>query len=159
VGIIAILLGMHILPNLDPVTPQVKIDIPGVALVFIALGTLIVGLTSVQGSSAATGMAALVISVLFWALFVGWEGKTREPLVKLDLLSNRAFTLQNVNVMLIQMAMAGVMVIMPFYLELVKNIAADNAGTILLALPVGMILTAPLAGKISDVIGTKKPII
>ena len=61
--------------------------------------------------------------------------------------------------MLIQMAMAGVMVIMPFYLELVKNIHADNAGTILLALPVGMILTAPLAGKISDVIGTKKPII
>ena len=62
-------------------------------------------------------------------------------------------------VMLIQMAMAGVMVIMPFYLEMVKKIPAGNAGTILLTLPVGMILTAPLAGKISDVIGTKKPII
>jgi MFS family permease len=61
--------------------------------------------------------------------------------------------------MLIQMALAGVMVIMPFYLEMVKKIPADNAGTILLALPIGMILTAPLSGKISDVIGTKKPII
>jgi MFS family permease len=42
---------------------------------------------------------------------------------------------------------------------MIKEIPTDNAGTILLALPVGMILTAPLAGKISDVIGTKKPII
>ncbi|MGA9086718.1 MAG: MFS transporter [Methanoregula sp.] len=159
VGILAILLGMHILPNLDPVTPQAKIDFPGVALVFVALGTLIVGLTSIQGSSAVTGMAALVLSVIFWALFVAWERRAKEPLVKLDLLSNRAFTLQNVNVMLIQMAMAGVMVIMPFYLELVKRIATDNAGTILLALPVGMIMTAPISGKFSDVIGTKKPII
>ncbi len=55
--------------------------------------------------------------------------------------------------------MAGVMVLMPFYLELVKKIPTGNAGAILLALPIGMILTAPISGKISDVIGTKKPII
>ncbi len=159
VGIIAIILGVHILPQRDPVAPGAKLDVPGVALIFVALGTLIVGLTSIQGSSAVAGLAALVLSVIFWALFVAWERKTKEPLIKLDLLSNEAFTLQNVNVMLIQMAMAGVMVIMPFYLELVKHIATDNAGTILLALPVGMIMTAPIAGKFSDVIGTKKPII
>ena len=159
VGIVAIILGMHILPQRDPVAPGANLDVPGVVLVFVALGTLIVGLTSIQGSSAVTGLAALVLSVIFWALFVAWERKAKEPLIKLDLLSNEAFTLQNVNVMLIQMAMAGVMVIMPFYLELVKHIATDNAGTILLALPVGMIMTAPIAGKFSDVIGTKKPII
>jgi MFS family permease len=50
-------------------------------------------------------------------------------------------------------------VLMPFYLELVKGIPTDNAGTILLALPIGMILTSPIAGRISDVLGTKKPIL
>ena len=50
-------------------------------------------------------------------------------------------------VLLIQMAMSGVMVIMPLYLEIVKKIPIDNAGTILLALPVGMIVTAPSPGK------------
>jgi len=30
---------------------------------------------------------------------------------------------------------------------------------IVLALPVGMILTAPISGKMADVIGTKKPIL
>ena len=61
--------------------------------------------------------------------------------------------------MLIQMALAGVMILMPFYLEIVKHLPTDNAGTVLLALPIGMILTSPIAGRISDVIGTKKPII
>jgi EmrB/QacA subfamily drug resistance transporter len=159
VGIAAILLGMHILPERDPVAPSATLDIPGVLLVFVALSTLIIGLTSVQGSNAMAGLVALVLSVLFWILFVVRESRAREPLINLSLFSSRGYSLQNVNVMLIQMAMAGVMVIMPFYLELVKQIPADNAGTILLALPVGMILTAPLAGKISDVIGTKKPII
>ena len=159
VGIIAILLGMHIIPRMAPVAPNAKLDIPGVVLVFVALSTLIVGLTSVQSDNALAGMTALAVSVVFWILFYVQERRSKEALVNISLLSNRAYTLQNVNVMLIQMAMAGVMVIMPFYLELVKNIHADNAGTILLALPVGMIMTAPIAGKISDVIGTKKPII
>jgi len=159
VGIVAIILGMHILPNLAPVAPKAKLDIPGVLLVFIALGTLIVGLTTVQGSDAMMGVAALIISAVFWILFIVQERRPGEPLVNISLFKNRAYSLQNVNVMLIQMAMAGVMVIMPFYLEVVKKIPTDNAGTILLALPIGMILTAPIAGKISDVIGTKKPII
>ncbi len=159
VGIIAILLGMHILPRRDPVSPAAKLDIPGVLLAFIALSTLIVGLTSVQGSNAVAGMTAIVLSVLFWVLFIARERRAKEPLVNVSLFANRGYSLQNLNVMLIQMAMAGVMVVMPFYLELVKQIPADNAGTILLALPLGMILTAPPAGKISDVIGTKKPII
>jgi EmrB/QacA subfamily drug resistance transporter len=159
VGIAAIILGMHILPQHAPVAPAAKLDIPGVLLVFIALSTLIVGLTSVQSNNSRLGMIALVISVIFWCLFLVQERRGKEPLINTRLFANRAYSLQNVNIMLIQMAMAGVMVIMPFYLELVKKIPAGNAGTILLTLPVGMILTAPLAGKISDVIGTKKPII
>lgn len=159
VGIIAILLGMRILPQRDPVSPGAKLDLPGVFLVFVALGTLIVGLTSVQGADAALGMAALVVSAVFWILFLVRERRAAEPLVNLSLFASRSYSLQNLNVMLIQMAMAGVMVIMPFYLEIVKKIPTDNAGAILLALPIGMILTAPPAGKISDVIGTKKPII
>jgi EmrB/QacA subfamily drug resistance transporter len=159
VGIIAIFLGWHILPQLAPVAPKAKLDIPGVLLVFIALGSLIVGLTTIQGSNALFGVIALVVSAISWIAFIARERRAGEPLVNLGLFSNRNYSLQNVNVMLIQMAMAGVMVVMPFYLELVKKIPADNAGTILLALPIGMILTAPLAGKISDVIGTKKPII
>jgi EmrB/QacA subfamily drug resistance transporter len=159
VGIAAIFLGMHILPKTAPVSPGAKLDIPGILLVFIALGSLIVGLTTIQGSHALSGMIAVVVSAVFWCMFIVQERRSGEPLVNISLFSNRAYSIQNVDVMLIQMAMAGVMVVMPFYLEIVKKVPTDNAGTILLALPIGMILTAPLAGRISDIIGTKKPII
>jgi EmrB/QacA subfamily drug resistance transporter len=159
VGIFAILLGMHVLPRVAPVTPKAKMDVFGVVLLFVALGTLIFGLNNMQGSAATVGVAALVISLIFWLLFIWQERHGAEPLINMALFSGRGYALQNINIMLLNMAMAGTMVIMPFYLEMVKNIPTDNAGTILLALPVGMILTAPIAGKISDVIGTKKPII
>ena len=159
VGIFAILLGMHVLPRLAPVTPKAKMDVSGVVLLFVALGALIFGLNNVQGATPTLGAIALVISIVFWLLFIWQERHGAEPLINTALFSSRGYSLQNINIMLLNMVMAGTMVVMPFYLEMVKNIPTDNAGTILLALPVGMILTAPIAGKISDAIGTKKPII
>lgn len=159
VGILAIILGIHILPRLNPISPKAKLDVPGVALIFIALGTLIYGLTSLQGAAQMSAILALIISAVFWALFYLRERRAAEPLITISLFANRSFSLQNVNIMLIQMAMAGVMILMPFFLEMVKQLPTDNAGTILLALPIGMILTSPIAGRFSDVIGTKKPII
>jgi len=159
VGVLAILLGIHFLPRKSPVAPDAKLDIPGVTLVFFALGSLIFGLTTLQGPDGATGAAALLASGVCWSLFAIRERRAPQPLINLALFSNRQFTLQNLNVMFIQMAMAGVMVLMPFYLEMVKHLSTDNSGTVLLALPIGMILTSMPAGRISDVIGTKKPII
>ncbi|HOO45518.1 MAG TPA: MFS transporter [Deltaproteobacteria bacterium] len=159
VGVLAILLGLHFLPRLDPASPDAKLDIPGIVMVFAALSTLIYGLTSLQGPLPMTGAASLVVSVVFWTAFIFNERRKAEPLINIGLFSNRAFSLQNASIMLIQMAMAGTMIVMPFFLELVKHLPTDNAGTILLALPIGMILTSPIAGRFSDIIGTKKPII
>ncbi|GAB6286480.1 MAG: MFS transporter [Methanoregula sp.] len=159
VGIFAILLGMHILPRLPPVAPRAKMDVPGVILLFVAMGTLIFGLNNVQGATPSLGAISLVVSIVFWLLFIWQERRGAEPLINTALFSSLGYSLQNVNILILNMVMAGVMVIMPFYLEMVKDIPTDNAGTVLLSLPVGMILTAPIAGKISDAIGTKKPII
>jgi len=159
VGIIAILLGIRILPTKSPVAPDAKLDVPGVLLVFVALSSLIYGLTTIQGNTPVIGGIAIIVSLVFWLLFFAQERRAREPLINLRLFSNRAYTFQNFGVMIAQLTMAGVMVLMPFYLELVKGVTTGNSGSILLALPVGMILTAPIAGKFSDVIGTKKPIL
>jgi EmrB/QacA subfamily drug resistance transporter len=159
VGVFLILLGLHALPRRPPVSPGASPDIPGSVLIFAALSTLVFGLTSVQGRSGTSGMAALAASAVFWALFYVWERRATFPLVNLSLFSNRSYTFQNIGIMLTQIPMAGVMVLMPFYLELARHIPTDHAGAILLGLPAGMILTAPASGKVSDRIGTKRPII
>jgi EmrB/QacA subfamily drug resistance transporter len=159
IGVALVLLGIHALPRLPPVSPGISLDMPGSVLLFLALSTLIIGLTSVQGRGGRTGMAALAASAAFWALFYVWERRTPSPLVNLSLFACRAYTFQSIGILLSQIPISGVMVLMPFYLELVRHIPTDHAGAILLGLPAGMILTAPLAGRISDRIGTKRPII
>ena len=98
VGIVAIVMGIHILPRMSPVSPGARIDIPGVAFIFIALDSLIFGLTSIEGPSSLYGGIALVISLVFWLVFLGWERHTSQPLINLSLFANRAYTLQNFNV-------------------------------------------------------------
>lgn len=159
VGILAVILGVRSLPLLKPVSPQATLDKIGIILIFVALGTLIYGLTTLQSASVLIAIGMLIVSFIFWILFYIWEHRTSEPLIDFHLFKNHSFTLQNINILIIQLCMAGVMILMPFYLELVKGIGTDSAGTILLALPIGTILTSPIAGRISDVIGTKKPII
>lgn len=159
VGVIAVLLGVSVIPALKPAFPSARLDIPGVILVFIALGTLILGLNQIQGNNTLQGAGALAIAIIAMILFYIREKKAEEPLIQLDIFKNRAYTFQNIDILILQMGLAGVMFIMPFYLEIVKGVSTATAGAILLALPVGNILTGPIAGKISDVIGTKKPII
>jgi EmrB/QacA subfamily drug resistance transporter len=159
VGFIAVLLGLSFIPTLRPALPTAHLDTPGVILVFIALGSLIIGLNQIQGNNVSFGIEVLVISVIAWVLFSIREKRAREPLIILSLFKNRVYTFQNIDILFLQMGLAGVMFIMPFYLEIVKGLSTGTAGALLLALPVGNILTGPIAGKISDVIGTRKPII
>jgi EmrB/QacA subfamily drug resistance transporter len=159
VGILAILLGISVIPTLPAVSPKGHLDIPGVILLFVVLSSLILGLNMVQGGETLTGGALLVVTLVFFALFLMRQKRTEEPLVDLSIFSNTSYTFQSISILILQMGLAGVMFLMPFYLEIVRGFPTGTSGAFLLSLPVGNILTAPIAGRISDVIGTKKPII
>lgn len=158
VGIIALLAGVSMIPPKNPVSPGSRLDLAGVVLVFVALSTLVTGLNNLQGGEVGNGGIFLLIAIVFLVLFYLREKRAEEPLITLSLFRNTAYSFQNIAIMLLQVGLAGVMFLMPFYLEIVKELPTGTSGAILLALPVGNILTGPIAGKISDVIGTKKPI-
>lgn len=159
VGLAGVLLGTACIPRDEPATPGGRMDLPGAVLVFFALGSLVVGLNALQGGRDFTGAAVLFVSLLALALFVGWERKSPSPLLELTLFMDRSFTVQNVAVLALQGVVAGVMLLMPFYLEVVKALSTGTSGALLLALPVGTILTAPIAGRVSDTLGSKRPIL
>lgn len=158
VGIIAVIVGLVMIPRKDPIAALARLDTPGVVMLVIALSTLIMGLNTIQRGEMMTSALFLVVAILSFAGFTLRERREREPLINLSLFRDRSYTFQNVAIMLLQLGLAGVMFLMPFYLEIVKALPTGTAGAILLAMPVGNILTAPISGRISDVIGTKKPI-
>lgn len=159
VGLLAIILGIICIPLLKPVTPSAKLDIPGILFLFIALTSLIFGLNTITGPEGKTAGFALIGSVIFTAIFIYRQKSATEPLINLAIFKKRAYSFQNIDILILQLGLAGVMFLMPFYLEIIKDLPSGTAGALLLALPIGNILTGPISGKISDVIGTKKPII
>lgn len=159
VGLLAIILGFLCIPLLKPTSPSAKLDFPGILFLFITLASLIFGLNAITGPNAPYGIIALVLAVIFCVLFLIRQKKSPEPLMELSLFKNRAYSFQNADILILQLGLAGVMFLMPFYLEIVKALPTGTSGALLLALPIGNILTGPISGKISDVIGTKKPII
>jgi len=159
VGILALLLGIRVIPTIPPVAAKSRLDTVGALLIFIALSSLIIGLNHVQAGEITSGAGGLVLALVAGAALYFREKKVPEPLIALSIFKNRSYTFQNIDILILQMGLAGVMFLMPFYLEIVKDLPTGTAGALLLSLPVGNILTAPIAGKISDVIGTRKPII
>ncbi|HOV66781.1 MAG TPA: DHA2 family efflux MFS transporter permease subunit [Methanoregulaceae archaeon] len=159
VGLAGILFGAAYIPRDRPATPRGRMDLPGAVLLFFTLGSLVIGLNTLQGGRELRGAAVLLVSLLILGLFVGRERKTPSPLLELSLFTDRSFTVQNVAVLALQGVVAGVMLLLPFYLEVVRAIPTGTSGALLLALPVGNILSAPIAGRFSDTIGTKRPIL
>ena len=159
VGIVGILLGAACIPRGAPATPGGRIDLPGAVLAFVTLGSLVLGLNALQGGRDLSGAVVLLVSLLALALFTGWERRAPSPLLDLSLFLDRSFSVQNLAVLALQGGVSGVMLLMPFYLEVVQRLSTGTAGALLLALPVGNILTAPIAGRLSDTLGSRRPIL
>ena len=94
-----------------------------------------------------------LVAVLLLGVFV-WLELTRETtLIGLGMFHNWQFT-TSLSAQLCQFAgMAGVLVLLPFYLEEVRGYQPRDVGLYLVILPIMMFMVAPLSGKLSDRIG------
>jgi MFS family permease len=68
---------------------------------------------------------------------------------------NRQFTSALAAAILMFISMAGVMILIPFYLERVKQFEPQTVGLYLIIYPVLMFIFAPQAGRLSDKIGSR----
>lgn len=94
---------------------------------------------------------AAVCSVWFFI----HERRIAAPLVELRLFHNRTFAIANGSSMLAFIALSAVMFMLPFYLENVMHFSSQQAGFVLILVPVMLSLVAPLSGMLSDRIGAR----
>ncbi|MBI3968912.1 MAG: MFS transporter, partial [Chloroflexi bacterium] len=95
----------------------------------------------------------LVAAVAGLVGFLVWERRTRYPLVDLGLLGNRVFALSSLSSMMSFLSTSSVIFLIPFYLEGVLHYQPREVGTVLIAQPLAIALTAPLSGALSDRFG------
>jgi EmrB/QacA subfamily drug resistance transporter len=156
IGIAGSLMVARFVPNAKPGGEQ-RFDYLGAFTLFISLAALLLGLTLGQrvGFTETAILTLFGIWLLFLVLFVAIERSSSHPMIDLSLFRNRLFSVNLITGFITFVSMGGTLILMPFYLENVLGYDPRSVGLLLAIVPVAMGLTAPLAGLLSDRLGTR----
>lgn len=155
VGIAGIILAIRYVPDVVPGIRQ-RFDLPGAITLFISLICLLLGLTigEVKGFLTLPVLLLLSVFTVFLVTFILVELKNPHPMIDLSLFKNSLFSTNLVTGFITFIASAGVMILMPFYLENLLHYSPRMVGLLMAVVPLSMGIFSPLSGSISDRIGT-----
>jgi EmrB/QacA subfamily drug resistance transporter len=154
IGIVGAFIAVRFIPATRPAGGQ-RFDYWGAATLFVSLLSLLLGLTLGQqrGFSAPLILALLAAWALFLAIFLTIERRTAQPMIDLRLFRNRQFSINLGTGFTTFVAIAGIFILMPFYLQNVLGLELRTLGLLLATVPVAMGVSAPVAGALSDRFG------
>ena len=94
-----------------------------------------------------------LITLTAFVLFLKFESKEKSAMIGLYIFKNRQFVVSVIAMLFMFISLAGVLLLVPFYLEQVKNFPPQQVGYFLIIIPVMMFIFAPTSGKLSDKFG------
>lgn len=161
VGIIGTTLAAMILP-IDlhkDASAKSNFDYIGALLLAITLIAFLLGLNqgNDDGWGSPTIIGYFISTAVFAILFYFQERRHPAPLIDLSLFKIEQLTWGNITGALSYGVMYGVLYIVPYFFEDVLRKPSSSSGLLTTPLPIGMMLLAPIAGKIADKLGSKLP--
>lgn len=124
-------------------------DWPGLLIYGPSILLLIVGVSNL--SKGWWAWLLLLLANIGFGLFIWWEGRSRYPILNIDLLrNNRVFALSNLAALFNYAATFGVTFFLSLYLQYVKGMEPHQAGTVLITQPIVQTLLSPFCGRLSD---------
>ncbi|MFG2622705.1 MFS transporter [Streptomyces sp. NPDC048507] len=161
VGIAALLLTLLVVPDVRT-GRTCRFDLTGVLLATGALFCLAFGLQEGGHYRWGPGILALLAggAALAGAFLLHQRGvQRRAPLVPFALFRDRNFAVLTVVVGLLSMAMIGLVLPFNLYLQSVLHLSAVKAGLVLAPSSLVSMLVGPWAGRLSDRIGGRYPLV
>ena len=156
VGIAGTLLAWRFVPNARPLGGQ-RFDFAGAGALFISLFSLLMALTLGQQLGFNQALVLLLFAgfILLLLLFIAVELRVDQPMINLRHFKNADFSIGLLTGFITFVAIAGAIILMPFYLENVLGYGPREVGFLMAAIPVGLGISAPLSGALSDRYGTR----
>jgi MFS family permease len=137
--------------------PAPTLDVPGVALASSGLLGVVFGIVRAQslGWTSATVLASVSAGVVLLAVFVAWELRTRAPMLPMRFFRNRAFAATSgVSLAMFFGAFGSIFLLAQFF-QVAQGYSPLEAGIRTLPWTAMPIFVAPLAGVLSDRIGSR----
>ncbi|AMV60271.1 Permease of the major facilitator superfamily [Pediococcus damnosus] len=157
VVIVVIIAGFWLMKSVLP-TKKSKLDWLSAGLSTLGFGSLLYGFSSVgdKGWESPTVITTLIVGVIVIILF-GWRQLTMEhPFLNLRVLKVPEFSISALLSSVSMMAMVGVEMVLPLYLQIVRGDSAFDSGLTLLPGALMMGVMSPITGRVFDKIGAKR---
>jgi len=95
------------------------------------------------------------LSILLLVGFILWERRVEYPFIELKLFKNRKFTIGVLCALATYVALNSVAFQLPFYLNDILDYSTLQIGLVVMAVPIGLGITAPIFGKISNKVDSR----
>ena len=156
VGIVGAWMAMRYVPAFRPVGRQ-KFDYWGAVLLLISLLSFLLALTLGQGLGFTSRPILLLFTTWLASLiaFIVTEWRTAQPMIDLRLFRNQLFSINLITGFITFVSIAGVFILIPFYLENVLGYNTSQVGLMLAVVPIALGIMAPISGSLSDRFGAR----
>jgi EmrB/QacA subfamily drug resistance transporter len=136
------------------------IDATGATLATLGLALLVYGLIAMNaGRVSALALGIVVAGLAALALFVLFERRTADPMVRCDLFASRSFSVANIYTFLLYMAMGGSLYFVPFVLINVHHYTPTAAGGALLPFVFILVILSRWSGGLVARLGPRIPLV
>ncbi len=153
VGIIGFWMAQRTIPTHDEHEhASQSFDLGGAALILFTLTAVLLPLSLVENYSWGNPwiLISIAIGIVSAVGFIFFEKRRTDPLLDINLFQNRIFLMGNTSTSLFYMAQYTILLLIPFYLQDLRGLTAQQTGILYLPMPVIIILIAPLSGYLSD---------
>ena len=157
VGIVAILATLAIVPeSRDPLASR-KLDWGGLIFSSTAIFALVYALIEGPkfGWISPQTLGLLAVSAVIFGIFVWWERRVPDPMVKLELFAIRNFWVANVIGLAVPFGLFGIFFPMTFFLQGALGMTPLEAGLTMMPMSLMLMIVAPVSGRLSDRIGAR----
>jgi EmrB/QacA subfamily drug resistance transporter len=159
VGLLAVALAVRLLPAGGRRHRAQRLDVPGAVLLSGGLALFLFGLAEVgQHAQLATpaALGPMAAGAAAVALFAWRALRVPNPLIDLRLFRQRGFAAGTTLNFVLGLALFGVALLLPLYLELLRGRTPVQTGLLMAPQGLGAALTISLAGYLTDQVGARR---
>jgi EmrB/QacA subfamily drug resistance transporter len=160
-GLVSFAVCWRLLPPVKNPEGGRNIDYVGAALFAAAIGPALIGLTNKQSAAWTDPWVIwpIVAGIAVLVVFLLWERRAADPIVRLDLFRNRYLSVSVASMFLMSFGFFGAIVFLPRYFQVVRELSATASGFNLLPMIFALIVSATVSGQLAARTGRYKELI
>src|SRR5256884_465661 len=157
IGAAGVLAAIFVVPESKDTSREQRLDLPGLLTSGVGLFSIVFALIEAHpyGWTSARIVGLFVVAAVALTAFVLLELHQRLPMLDLSLFRNGTFAGANIVAILVTMAMFGIFVFFPIYMQTFLGWSPIQSRAALLPWTMLIVIFAPIAGKLSDRVGSR----